>query len=183
MENFTTFQWITIFAISSAIINSIGIITIYKYKEWTEKVKNYFMCFAAGILISSPLILALPQALEKNPYAGFAALVGFLFMFFSNKIIKERSRKEELAFGITAIEGIGIHSFVDGIIYSVTFSVNIFIGLMSGIGLVIHEFAEGVITYTFLVNGGLKEKKSTFLCFPCCLNNYSNRSIYSISHY
>lgn len=38
------------------------------------------MCFAAGVLISSPLLIAFPQAIEKNSNAGIAALLGFAFL-------------------------------------------------------------------------------------------------------
>ncbi len=161
----TTFHWILIFAFLSALFNSIGIFFISKNKKWTDGLKNYLMCFSAGILITSPLILALPEAFAKNKYAGFFALIGFLFMFFSNKLIRKKSQDKDLAFGITAVEGIGIHSFIDGIIYTVTFSISLLTGFMSAIGLVIHEFAEGVITYTFLIKGGLKRKKALFYAF------------------
>ena len=161
----TTFTWIATFAILAAIINTIGILTIFKYKKFAQKSKNYFMCFAAGVLISTPLLLALPNALKKNPYAGFVALIGFLFMFSSNEIIKKFTKQKTLAFGITAAEGIGIHSFIDGIIYAVTFSVSILIGFLAGIGLVVHEFAEGIITYLVLVKGKMSEKKAMFYAF------------------
>lgn len=160
MSAITSFGWIAIFAISAAIVNAIGIFVIYKNRKWVEKTKTYFMCFAAGVLISTPLMFALPNALQKNSYAGFAALIGFLFMFFSNEIIKRKTKQESLAFGITAVEGIGIHSFVDGIIYAVTFSASITVGLLSGIGLVVHEFAEGVITYSVLREGKVKAKRA-----------------------
>ena len=78
----STFTWIAIFSVSAAIVNAIGIFAIYKYKEWAEKAKTYFMCFAAGVLISVPLTFALPNAIGKNFYAGFAALAGvFLALF------------------------------------------------------------------------------------------------------
>jgi zinc and cadmium transporter len=157
-----TFAWISIFAIVAAIVNGVGIWVIFKNKEWAEKAKTYFMCFAAGVLISSPLIVAFPQAIEKNSYAGYATLAGFLFMFFSNQLIKHKTKQKEIAFGITAVEGIGIHSFIDGIIYSVTFSTSILIGFLAGIGLVIHEFAEGVITFSILIKAGFREKKAAF---------------------
>jgi len=162
MKNPNTFMWIIFFAVGAAIVNGIGIWVIYKNKKWAEKAITYFMCFAAGVLITTPLIIAFPQATEKNPYAGYATLVGFLFMFFSNKLIKYRTKQKELAFGITAAEGIGIHSFIDGVIYSVTFSVSILTGFMAGIGLVIHEFAEGVITFSILIKGGFNERKAAF---------------------
>jgi zinc transporter ZupT len=51
--------------------------------------------------------------------------------------------------------GIGIHSFIDGIIYSVTFSVSALTGTLVSIGMVMHEFPEGVFTYVLLRKGGL----------------------------
>lgn len=165
MLEFGTFIWVAIFALGAMIVNSIGIWFVYKNKEWAEKTKEYFMCFAAGVLISSPLIMAFPQAIEKNSNAGIAALLGFVFMFFSNKFIKYKTNESSLAFGITALEGIGIHSFIDGVIYSVTFSVSTFTGVLVGIGLVAHEFAEGVITFSVLLKAGLSAKKSGFYAF------------------
>lgn len=165
MTEQSVFIWVAIFALSAMVVNSLGIWVIYKNKEWAEKNKEYFMCFAAGVLISSPLIMAFPQAIEKNKNAGLVALLGFVFMFFSNKFIKYRTKQDELAFGITAIEGIGIHSLIDGVIYTVTFSVSMFTGVMAGIGLVIHEFAEGVITFSVLVKGGLSDKKALLYAF------------------
>ena len=165
MMGLSTFAWVAIFAFLAAMINGLGILAIYKKRIWAEKTKTYFMCFAAGVLISVPLMFAFPQAVQKNFYAGFAALAGFLFMFFSNKIIQRRTLQKKLAFGITAVEGILIHSFVDGVIYAVTFSSSILIGFLSGIGLVIHEFAEGIITFSVLIEGGLKEKRAVFFAF------------------
>lgn len=146
----------------AAIVNALGIFAIVKYRKWAEKSKTYFMCFAAGLLISTPLMLALPQALQKNPYAGFMAAAGFLFMVFSNKIIRYHASRDSVAFGIVVAEGIGIHSFVDGVIYAVTFSVSILTGFLSATGLVVHEFAEGVITYLVFMEAGVSKKTAIF---------------------
>jgi zinc and cadmium transporter len=161
----TTFLWIAGFAFLATLINGLGILAVFKYQEQAEKTKTYFMCFAAGMLVSSSLILTLPNAARSNTYAGVAALVGFLFMFFSNEVIKHRTKEKELAFGVTAAEGIGIHSFVDGLVYTVTFNVSILMGVLSATGLVIHEFAEGVITYLFLIKGGVDKKIAMFYAF------------------
>jgi len=154
----TTFLWIAGFAVSSAVVNGLGILAIYKHREWAERSKEYFLCFAAGILISTPLMVALPQALKFNTCAGFIALTGFVFMFFSSELIKRYAKKKELAFGAIALEGIGIHSFVDGMIYTVTFNVSFVTGILAATGLVVHEFAEGIIAYVFLIQGGVRKK-------------------------
>lgn len=165
MVELSTFTWIFLFALLAIIVNSLGIITIYKNKDLAEKANTYFMCFAAGILITVPLVLVFPEAVEKNIFAGFLALLGFLFMYFSNRIIQQRTKQKALAFGITAIEGIAIHSFVDGVIYTVTFSVSILTGFLSGLGLVVHEFAEGVITFSVLIEGGFRAKRAFWVSF------------------
>ncbi|ANX01788.1 zinc/iron permease [Thermoclostridium stercorarium subsp. leptospartum DSM 9219] len=165
VKDINTFIFISAFAMGAMIVNSLGIWTLYKNREWAEKIKDYCMCFAAGILISSPLIMTLPQAIQKTSYAGFTALAGFLFMYFSNEIIKYKTKQKELAFGITAIEGILIHSLIDGVVYTVTFSISTVVGILTGVGLVVHEFAEGVITFSMLLKGGYSTRKAGIYAF------------------
>lgn len=160
--NLNNLNPVSVFAILAAIINALGIYAVFKSKDWVQKVKDRLMCFAAGVLISTPLIFAFPRAIEKNPYAGLAALFGFLFMFFSNHIIHHKTGEKSLAFGITAAEGIAIHSFIDGVVYSITFSESLLVGVLTATGLVIHEFAEGVIIFSALIKSGVERKKAAF---------------------
>ena len=165
MSDQNAFLWILLFAFGAMLVNSVGIYVIWKNSRWAMKVLEYFMCFAAGMLIASPLIMAFPNAIAKNGSAGIAALTGFVFMFMSNRLIKKRTRTKELAFGITAIQGILIHSLLDGVIYTVTFSVSTMTGVLTGIGLVVHEFAEGVVTFSVLLKSGMSSKKSALYAF------------------
>jgi len=86
-------------------------------------------------------------------------------MYFSNEIIKYKTKQKELAFGITAIEGILIHSLIDGVVYTVTFSISTVVGILTGVGLVVHEFAEGVITFSMLLKGGYSTRKAGIYAF------------------
>jgi len=86
-------------------------------------------------------------------------------MYFVNKAIKYTTKQKELAFGITALVGIGIHSFIDGIVYTMTFSVSTIVGVMTGTGLVVHEFAEGIITFTVLFKSGMDGRKAILFAF------------------
>ena len=61
--------------------------------------------------------------------------------------------------------GIGSHSFIDGLVYSITFTVSIFTGMLAATGMVLHEFPEGIITYLLLLRGGFSEKKSLIFAF------------------
>ena len=61
--------------------------------------------------------------------------------------------------------GIGFHSFVDGVIYAITFNVSIFTGILSAIGMVLHEFPEGIVSFLLLKRLGKEEKKSSLIAF------------------
>jgi zinc transporter ZupT len=61
--------------------------------------------------------------------------------------------------------GVGLHSLLDGVIYSVTFNVSIFTGVLTAIGMVLHEFPEGIVTFLLLERGGFSKKKSAWYAF------------------
>ncbi|MDF1513018.1 MAG: ZIP family metal transporter [Anaerolineae bacterium] len=67
--------------------------------------------------------------------------------------------------GIIPMLGIGYHSFIDGVIYSVTFNVSIFMGALAAIGMILHEFPEGIVTFILLERGGISRRKSTTYAF------------------
>ena len=67
--------------------------------------------------------------------------------------------------GIIPMVGIGFHSLIDGVVYSITFSVSVFTGVLTAIGMVLHEFPEGIVTYVLLIRGGFSQKRSTILAF------------------
>ncbi len=159
------FYWIAMFAVVAALVNSMGIVAISQRQKWAERSLPYLMCFAAGILVTTPLVHALPKAVGNNASAGFSALAGFLFMYLSTETIERHTGEETLTFGVTAAEGIGIHSLVDGVVYTVTFNISLLTGVLAGSGLIIHEFAEGVITYLVLLKGDVPERTAMMYAF------------------
>ena len=82
MSDQNAFLWILLFAFGAMLVNSVGIYVIWKNSRWAMKVLEYFMCFAAGMLIASPLIMAFPNAIAKNGSAGIAAnsIIVFLYL-------------------------------------------------------------------------------------------------------
>ena len=152
------FGWVAGIALLAAFVNGLGILAIFNYKEWAESNEYYFMCFAAGVLISVSLLHVLPKALEMNGRAGISALVGFMFLFFSNRLIDEYTEGRGTAFGAVAALGIGIHSFIDGVVYAVTFQASVIMGLLAALGMVVHEFSEGVITFLVLQETEIKKR-------------------------
>ncbi len=162
--------WITFLAgIIACAVTTIGIYVINRFADWGKKNVIYFMSFAAGVLISVSFMHIIPKSFEMSSYAPIFLLVGFLFLHLTNRFLNvfvcEKHQCKDYAFGIIPALGIGLHSFIDGVIYSVTFSVSIFTGVLAAIGMVLHEFPEGIVTFLLLVKSGFKKKKSSLYAF------------------
>ncbi len=154
----------------AALVTSLGIYTIRRFADWGHRNTTYFMCFAAGVLISSSFLHIVPKSLSMNPQAPVWLLVGFFGMHLFNRFLtafvcEKDPAKKEYAIGIVPMLGIGFHSFIDGFIYSIAFTVSILTGFLATLGMVLHEFPEGIITYLLLVRGGVGERRAMVLAF------------------
>jgi ZIP family zinc transporter len=163
-----TFWTALVTSLVAALVTSLGIVTIRKFSAWGVRNSPYFICFAAGVLISASFLHIIPKALVMSPAAPAWLLVGFmglhLFNRFLTAFVCERDPdKQEHAIGVVPVIGIGFHSFIDGFIYSITFTVSILTGYLATLGMVLHEFPEGIITYLLLLQGGIRERNSMLL--------------------
>jgi len=110
-----------------------------------------------------------PKSFEMNKYSPIYLLAGFLslhlFNRFLNSYVCVEKKSKDYKFGIIPAVGIGFHSFIDGVIYSVTFSVSIFTGVLAAIGMVLHEFPEGIVTFLLLTKSGFNKRRSSIYAF------------------
>ncbi len=163
--------WIALITSSlAAIVTSIGIFTIRNFLDWGQRNTTYFMCFAAGVLISASFLHIIPKAFSMNPDAPAYLLAGFFGLHLFNRFItafvcQKNPEKEQMGIGLVPMIGIGFHSFIDGFVYSIAFSVSVFTGFLATAGMVLHEFPEGIITYLLLLRGGFKERSAMILAF------------------
>ncbi len=153
----------------AAIVTALGIYSIRRFERWGRKNNIYFICFAAGVLISVSFLHIIPKAFSMNADAPFYLFAGYislhLFNRFINAFVCDRSSDEQYGIGLVPMLGIGFHSFIDGIIYSITFTVSIFTGILAATGMVLHEFPEGIITYLLLIRAGFNVRTSLLLAF------------------
>jgi ZIP family zinc transporter/zinc and cadmium transporter len=150
-------------------VTTIGIYIISKYEPWGREYSAYFMSFAAGVLIAVSFMHIIPKSFKMSGTAPVFLLVGFLVIYLSNRFLNlyvcHKYGGADYATGIIPMLGIGLHSFIDGIIYSVTFSVSIFTGVLATIGMILHEFPEGIVTFVLLKRGGFSREKSALYAF------------------
>ena len=153
----------------AAIVTTIGIYVIRRFERWGRENTIYFICFAAGVLISVSFLHIIPKAFSMNVNAPVYLFAGYmslhLFNRFINAFVCDKSADEQYGIGLVPMLGIGFHSFIDGFIYSITFTVSIFTGILAASGMVLHEFPEGIITYLLLIRAGFQVRTSLLLAF------------------
>ena len=151
----------------AALVTVIGIYTIRRVEAWGRRNSIFFVCFAAGVLISVSFLHIVPKSFEMSRAAPAWLLGGFVLLHLFNRFITafvcERNPDSKLGLGLVPLLGIGFHSFIDGIIYSITFSVSTFTGALAAVGMVLHEFPEGIITYLLLIHGGFAARRALVL--------------------
>ena len=157
-------------SLTAALVTALGIWTIRRFADWGQRNTAYFMCFAAGVLISATFLHMIPKAFSMNPQAPAWLLTGFVGLHVFNRFLtafvcERRPERKDYAIGVLPMIGIGFHSFIDGFIYSISFTVSLFTGLLATTGMVLHEFPEGIVTYLMLVRGGFAERRAAQLAF------------------
>jgi zinc and cadmium transporter len=150
-------------------VTAVGIYTIRRFEAWGRHYSIYFVCFAAGVLISVSFLHIVPKSFEMSRSAPAWLLVGFVLLHLFNRFVTafvcERAPDSRYGIGLVPMLGIGFHSFIDGVIYSITFSVSTFTGVLAATGMVLHEFPEGIITYLLLLRGGFSARTALILAF------------------
>ena len=153
----------------AAAVTTAGLVTIRRFESWGRRNTAYFACFAAGVLISVSFLHIIPTALGMSAAAPVLLLAGYLMMHVLNRFLTafvcDRPETADNAIGLIPLVGIGFHSFLDGAIYTVTFKVDVFTGLVAAAGMVLHEFPEGVVTYLLLLKGGFAKGRALTLAF------------------
>lgn len=151
------------FGLIAAFVTTIGLIAVAARSDWSARYADLFGLAAGGMLVTLSLLHIAPEAFALSPRAPTFMLGGFLggllLHFGINAAFPENVSGGKAA-AVTPLVAIAIHSFLDGVIYSVTFAASFTSGVYAAIALILHEFPEGVIAFAILRRHGFTNKAS-----------------------
>ncbi len=167
-------------SIVAASVATFGILIVRFTPAFRNNKIDYFTSFAAGILLTAAFVHVIPEALEIYSGAAIYIAVGYFSMYLINRLLStyvchehehpadechshSHDHEFDARLGILSVIGIGLHSFIDGVVYSITFTHSIYTGLLASVGLVLHEFAEGAVIYTLLRSAKMDQKKAFWI--------------------
>ncbi len=156
------------FGLIAAFITTVGLIIVATRSDWSAKYADLFGLAAGGMLISLSLLHIAPEAFAMSPHASKFMLAGFLGGLIINSgigaMFPEKMNGARAA-AITPLIAIALHSFIDGVIYSVTFAASFSSGVYAAGALILHELPEGVIAFAILRRHGFTNRQSFFWAF------------------
>lgn len=145
-----------------------GIFAVRLKEQWVQANRSIFTALAAGILLTVSFLHLIPEASAEGTAAttGAGLLGGFLFLYLITRAVLAAgatSARQGRALGLVALVGIGFHSFVDGVLFSIGFSIDAATGLIIAPGMILHEFIEGILVYQLLLFGGTDRTRALLL--------------------
>ena len=153
-----------------------------------SKVVERMVSLSVGIMLSTSLLHALPEAFESgaDPRSLFATLLAGLLCFFMLEkfaILRHSHHHEgdghHHAHGHDAREagragwmiliGDGMHNFTDGILIAAAFLADPQLGLVTGLAIIAHEIPQEIGDFIVLLNAGFTRTRAFVFNLLCSL--------------
>jgi len=157
------------FGLIAAFVTTIGLLVVALRGDWSARYAGLFGLAAAGMLCTMTFLHIMPKAFALADTAPIWIATGFfggLVLNFSIRVLfPEKPDSTIPAEAITPILAIAAHSFIDGIVYAITFAADFASGVFAALGLILHEFPEGVIAFAILRRHGVSNRGAFFWAF------------------
>ncbi|MBS4029747.1 MAG: ZIP family metal transporter [Ignavibacteriales bacterium] len=131
-----------------------GGIVVVRGKKWLGKIQEYLLALSAGFLLALVFFELIPESIKSvGAISSLYILIGFsLLHFFEHTIVGhlhfgEETHQHEIVkpfAGISAVTGLAIHAFFDGLSISSAMLFNEQIGILVFIAVLLHKFPEGL---------------------------------------
>ena len=163
---------IIIFGLIAAGAEILGGTLIVLRKEWPKRIQEYLIALSAGFLLALVFFELIPESIKLlGGAASLYIVIGFgVLHFFEHTIVGHLHFGEEThteamvsrTASFSAILGLGVHAFFDGLSISAGMQYNFFIGTLVFTAILLHKFPEG-LTIASIMLAANQPRKYAFL--------------------
>jgi len=154
------------YALFAAMANVGGALAVTWRRGWGVRAVDGMLSLAAGFMISVALVDLVPEAIELGGAgAGVTVLVGYLLVHLTQHTIArhfhfgEETHEVSQVVGLSALVGLLLHTFVDGVAVASSMRVSDALGALVFVSVVLHKFPEGLaISSLFLAAGASRAR-------------------------
>ena len=154
------------FALAAAGANILGAAAVTWRARWSIETLNTMVALAAGFMISVAVVDIIPEALEHGGRtAALVALGGYMLVHLTQHTLVghfhfgEETHEVTSVVSMSALVGLLLHTFVDGVAIASGFGVSRELGTLIFIAILLHKFPEGLaISSLFLAAGATRRR-------------------------
>ena len=149
------------FALIAAGANILGAAAVTWRARWSLRTLETLVALSAGFMISVTVVDILPEALERGGRtAAIVALGGYVLVHLTQHTLAphfhfgEETHEVSALASTSALIGLLLHTFVDGVAIASGFHVSTALGTLIFFAILLHKFPEGLaISSLFLAAG------------------------------
>jgi len=149
------------YALLSALGNVAGALAVAGGQKRSMQTLDSLIAVAAGFMVSVALVQMVPEAIARGGSAAPAVMLGgYLAVHLTQHTLAhhfhfgEETHHVTTAISVSALVGLLMHTFVDGVAIAAGFSVSTELGALVFVAVVLHKLPEGLaIASLFLAAG------------------------------
>jgi zinc transporter ZupT len=150
-----------IYAVVAASANVVGALAVVRHARRSLNVIEHSVAFGAGFMLAVCLIEIVPEALARGGAAApLLVLAGYLAVHLTQHTVTphfhfgEETHAVNAVAGSSALVGLLLHTFFDGVAIASAFLVGRELGLLVFVAIVLHKLPEGVTISSLMLAGG-----------------------------
>jgi ZIP family zinc transporter/zinc and cadmium transporter len=150
-----------VYALVAAMGNVLGALAVTRRATLELRVIEHFVAFGAGFMLSVAMVELLPAAFSRSgSFAPAFVLGGYLAVHLTQHTLTphfhfgEETHTVSTMAGTSALVGLLLHTFFDGVAIASAFLVRPELGLMVFVAIFLHKLPEGVTISSIMMAGG-----------------------------
>jgi ZIP family zinc transporter/zinc and cadmium transporter len=159
--------WVTLaFIVMTAGATALGGAVVTLRRRWDAALLSYFVAVGAGFMLAAAVLEMMPVSAGMTSMAPVLVLAGYLLIHLVEHTVVphfhfgEETHPEhvDVGVGVSALVGLSIHSFFDGISVASGFVISPRLGLLLFIAIILHKAPEGFTIASIMLAGGYSRR-------------------------
>jgi ZIP family zinc transporter/zinc and cadmium transporter len=148
------------FALAAAAGNLVGAFAVVRSLKRELRAIDACLAFGAGFMLAVAVLGVLPEVMAEGPAAGFYVLAGYLAVHLAQHVFTphfhfgEETHRVSPSAGVSALIGLMLHTFFDGVAIASGFLVSERLGVLLFLAVLLHKLPEGVTIASVMLAGG-----------------------------
>src|SRR3954447_22246041 len=154
------------FALAAAAGNLVGALAVIRHLRRGLRLIDACLAFGAGFMLAVTVLGVLPEVFDGSTIAPLCVLLGYFAVHLAQHVFTphfhfgEETHRVSSSAGDTALLGLTLHTFFDGVAIASGFMVSSRLGVLLFLAVLLHKLPEGVTIASVMVAGGRSPRRA-----------------------